>query len=496
MTEEEYIKSKHRKKKSKKIFGIITLEILTLLILFGSYRIFIHINPKDQDNSNASDENSLTEDEDTEVGDDTEVGEEIEVGEEPVVQEEDLSPEELEVIAEQNRLKKEIEERQNLIVQADRLALGYDYDGAIELIKNYKGSDGKYQVYPMLVAAIERLNAEKDTLVLYGGTYDSITMINHIFFHTLIADNSKAFDEDAMAKGYNMYMTTVLEFEKIIQKMYDDGYVLVRMSDITEKKTQDDGTTKYVESKIYLREGKKPFVLSEDDVSYYEYMNDDGFASRIVIGEDGRPTCEMIKEDGTTITGSFDIVPILDNFVELHPDFSYQGAKGLLALTGYEGILGYRTNNPDSPTYKEDREAVTKVADALKADGWEFGSHSWGHKNMQIESIDLLKRDTNRWLKEVEPLIGPTDIYVFPFGVDIETTLGTYNSDKYKFLKESGFNIFLGVYKEPWMHIKKDYVRMTRRSIDGQAMMQFPDRTTDLFQVEDILDTERPDRNW
>jgi len=291
-------------------------------------------------------------------------------------------------------------------------------------------------------------------------------------------------------------MTTTLEFEKIIQKMYDDGYVLVRMSDIAKKKTLEDGTTKYIEGEIYLRKGKKPFVLSEDDVSYYEYMNDDGFASRIVIGKDGKPTCEMIIEDGTTITGSFDIVPILDNFVEQHPDFSYQGAKGLLALTGYEGILGYRTNDTDSPTYKEDREAVTKVAEVLKDEGWEFGSHSWGHKNMQIESIDLLKRDTKRWFKEVESLIGPTDIYVFPFGVDIETTLGTYSSDKYEFLKESGFNIFLGVYKEPWMHIKKDYVRMTRRPIDGQAMMEFQDRITDLFQVEDVLDTERPARNW
>lgn len=38
------------------------------------------------------------------------------------------------------------------------------------------------------------------------------------------------------------------------------------------------------------------------------------------------------------------MVPLIDRFVEKHPDFSYRGAKGILALTGYNGILGYRTD--------------------------------------------------------------------------------------------------------------------------------------------------------
>lgn len=38
------------------------------------------------------------------------------------------------------------------------------------------------------------------------------------------------------------------------------------------------------------------------------------------------------------------MVPLIDRFVEEHPDFSYRGAKGIVALTGYNGILGYRTD--------------------------------------------------------------------------------------------------------------------------------------------------------
>lgn len=476
---------KPKKARPARLIRLIALEIVILLALFGGYRFYVTMKADEQQGT--KDNNSPSKNEDVTEGEPEDTQEEVE---------EELTPEEEAAIKEQERLQQEIKDRQELIIQADRVALGYDYDGAIELIKGYQSVDGDYKVYPTLLEAITRLEEEKAALLPLGGSYDSVTQINHIFFHSLVADNSKAFDDDSDARGYNMYMATVPEFEKIIQKMYEDGYVLVNISDLTKKVTLEDGSTEYQEGDINLREGKKPFVISVDDVSYYEYMDQDGFASRIVLDEEGKPTCEMLLEDGTAVNGLYDVVPILDAFVKEHPDFSYQGAKGLLALTGYEGILGYRTNDESSDTYEEDVEAVKKVAEALKADGWEFGSHSWGHKNLGEIDLGFLKRDTNRWLKEVAPLIGGSDVLVFPFGVDFETTIGTYSSDKYHFLKESGFNVFLGVYSKPWMHIKKDYVRMTRRPIDGQAMMEFPERLMDLFSPEDILDPERPARNW
>ena len=53
---------------------------------------------------------------------------------------------------------------------------------------------------------------------------------------------------------------------------------------------------------------------------------------------------EYIEDDGTVSVGDYDVVPLIDRFVEEHPDFSYRGAKGIVALTGYNGILGYRTD--------------------------------------------------------------------------------------------------------------------------------------------------------
>lgn len=386
--------------------------------------------------------------------------------------------------------------RSELVNQAKRFALGYDYERALKLIESYGDEKDDFKQYKELLEEYNNLEKEKASLELYGGEYKSITEINHIFFHSLIADNAKAFDGDAKTRGYNMYMTTISEFNKMMDKMYQDGYVLVKMSDLVQQKTLEDGTTKYIENPIYLRKGKKPFVLSQDDVNYYKYMDNDGFAKRIVIGKDKKPTCEMLMEDGSYKNGPFDIVPILDAFVEEHPDFSYKGAKGLLALTGYEGVLGYRTNNTASPTYEKDKEEVKKVVKVLKSDGWEFASHTWGHKDMYKISYEHLKRDTNRWLSEVGSLIGPTDILVFPYGIDIEKTIGNYRSNKYQFLKKSGFNYYIGVNSKPWMQIRKNYIRMERRPLDGQAMLQFPERLKDLFDVSDIMDRDRPQRNW
>ena len=128
--------------------------------------------------------------------------------------------------------------------------------------------------------------------------------------------------------------------------MYDNGYVLISLKDLATVTTDADGTVHFENSSpVMLPPGKKAFVLSLDDTCYYHsYKCNHGIASRIVMGEDGKPTCEYIQDDGTVVTGDYDCVPLLDKFIEEHPDAAYKGAKRTIALTGYNGILGYRTD--------------------------------------------------------------------------------------------------------------------------------------------------------
>lgn len=308
---------------------------------------------------------------------------------------------------------------EGVIAQAKLLADGYDYDGAINLL-----SSSTYASDESVTAAIDEYNATKETLVRADPR-----KVTHVFFHTLIMDTSKAFDGDSREKGYNQVMTTKDEFMKILQSMYERGFVLVRLHDVAYEVTAEDGSRHFQEGDIMLPEGKKPFVMSQDDVCYYEYMDGDGFASRMIIGEDGKPTNEMKMDDGSVSVGSYDLVPLLDDFIKEHPDFSYRGAKACIAFTGYNGILGYRTDSayntdeykaehPDF-NFEEERANAAKVVQCLRDDGFEIASHSWGHRNMGTISMDKFREDTDKWANEVETLTGPCDIILFPFGSDI-----------------------------------------------------------------------------
>ena len=73
-------------------------------------------------------------------------------------------------------------------------------------------------------------------------------------------------------------------------------------------------------------------------------MDGDGYASRLVLDENGDVKTEYIEDYGSVSVGDYYMVPLLDAFINEHPDFSYHGRKGMLAMTGYDGVLGYRTD--------------------------------------------------------------------------------------------------------------------------------------------------------
>jgi len=388
---------------------------------------------------------------------------------------------------------------QELIAQADLLAAGYDYDGAIELLH----SNADYNTTPEVTNAIAGYESTKETLVKAD-----IHKITHVFFHSLIVDNSKAFDGDPDTPGFNQVMTTTREFEKILQTMYDKDYVLVRLHDMAYETTDENGKTVMKPGTIMLPEGKIPFVMSQDDLCYYQYMDGDGFASRMIIGEDGKPTCEMKMDDGSVSVGSYDLVPILEDFITEHPDFSYKGARAVLAFTGYEGILGYRTADSyaDSATYEQDRQQAAAVAACLREHGWELASHSWGHLNMSLPehggvSTERFRSDVDKWAAQVESLIGPTDIILFPFGSDVNDWRAySSDNDRYMYLKAAGFRYYCNVdSSQYWIQLGEDYLRQGRRNLDGYRMWKditakdsSKRKLEDLFRAEDIFDSDRP----
>ena len=394
------------------------------------------------------------------------------------------------------------EDASALEAEANRLALQYDYDGAIELLRSQPGFD-RNERFKNLAATYE---STKQSCVPYP-----IDQVTHIFFHTLVADDAKAFDGDAYEAGYNQVMTTISEFNSIISQMYNRGFVMVSLHDMVN--VAEDGSVTAKE--IRLPAGKTPFVLSQDDCSYYHYMDGDGFAEKLIVAEDGTVRNTYIEDDGSVSVGDYDVVPLIDRFVEQHPDFSYHGHKGIIALTGYEGVLGYRTDevyktrqadrvtdfqriffesHPDFDFDEEVRQA-TAVADAMKAEGWEFASHTWGHINPRSISVEAVQTDTDRWLNWVGPVVGKTEVLIFAFGADIgDWQPYTFDNPYFALYKNSGFSIFCNVDSsvKAWVQLGSNYLRQGRRNLDGYRMYYSPELISDLFDVETAWDENRP----
>ncbi len=351
-----------------------------------------------------------------------------------------------------------------MLEEAKTLALGYYYEEAISLLTAVPEEFAEDSEVTKLLASY---TAILDSFVPYEEP------VRHIFFHSLIVDTALAFDGDSMENGYNYWMTTVDEFKAMLEELYQNNFVLIDIHDIAGP---------------MLPPGKKPLVLSVDDVNYYEYMEEDGFARKLLIDENGDVKNLYIDEEGNELIGDYDVVPILDAFVKEHPDFSYRGSKGILALTGYEGALGYDTHAPESPTYEQDLIDAKATADRLKETGWQFAVHGWGHRHTKKISYDSLVQDTTRWKAEVGSLVGETDIYIYPYGEEVD-----YPSEKLTYLQDEGFKYFCGVWSKAFVEVKDTYIRQSRANLDGFSMITRPKSMADMIDVEKILDKSRPE---
>lgn len=259
--------------------------------------------------------------------------------------------------------------------------------------------------------------------------------VEHIFFHPLIAYPELAFDNDSLSKGYDDWFTTVNEFNKILNSLYKNNYILIDIRSLFEERLQN-GQKVVVRKPLLLPKNKKPLIISIDDLNYYNYMINNGNVHKLVLDSQGNVAAYSVTPNGQKlISRQNEIIPILDDFVKQYSDFSFGGAKGIIALTGYQGILGYRTNDKKSPTYESDKTQVLRVVSRLKETGWVFASHGYGHLDDNKVSYNRFVQDTLRWKSEVEPLTGATPIYIYPFGSRVAT-----GSPKYQYLLKSGFN--------------------------------------------------------
>ncbi|MDO4633746.1 MAG: hypothetical protein Q4B01_07810 [Eubacteriales bacterium] len=352
--------------------------------------------------------------------------------------------------------------------KAARLAASYDYSGALDELALV---NEEYQDDERVISAKIEYQRLQGLLVNYRGS------IPHLSFKSLVVDPELAYDNDDYGYYFNYWNLTTTEFERILESLYEKNYILIDVNEITVEVQNEDGTTSFALNKPTLPEGKKPLILSFVEANYYSYYDNNGFSTKMVLDENGKVKNEYTDENGTTQVGDYDLVPILDSFIEKHPDFSLRGAKGIVTLTGYAGAFGYGVETGAG--------TIKSIAEALKADGWLIACQGYNNSSFASElDYDQMVEDVETWENKIGSLVGSTNLMFYPYGEDL-----TPEYPKHSWLLEKGYQYFFSIWSTAeWIEVTPNYVRQSRRAIDGYDLYLYKEDMEDFFDADKILE--------
>ncbi|MCQ2503684.1 MAG: hypothetical protein MJ103_00415 [Saccharofermentans sp.] len=320
----------------------------------------------------------------------------------------------------------------------------------------------------------------------YRGTVEVLCV------RTLIADiSSPGSDTD--------YMLTSSEFRRMLEQLYANDYVLV------DAETMADLSEESFITEVYLTvpEGKKPVVLVLDTFDYTASNYIYGCCERLVINDQGQVCGEYMDSNGQTIVSrEAEAIGVLDAFIEEHPDFSFDGAKGVISLCGYESCFGYVISEDEiddrnnalaaagrpSVQFSEsdiesNRATVSEIVNVLLDTGWKFASSTYGQLNAYESDMDTIVADTEKWLDQIGSLTGPVHMIVYPGGNYIYGT-----DERAEYLKENGFRIFFGMGSNPYYIYGSNYLYYDRTMISDSSLRN--QDLSRLFDVSLVLDPE------
>lgn len=391
------------------------------------------------------------------------------------------------------------QEEQELLKQAEEKAAQFDYPAAMEILNGYSAG---LSSSTLLTGRYNEYSAAQASLV----PYEDISKIPNLAVQMLIADLPRALANPDYGARFNRNYITTTEFSNMLQQLYDNGYMLISPYDLAAETQGPDGKTTLAPAAVYLPADKKPIILTQLGCNYFTYIVDSdgdglpdkdgsGMPYRLALDEKGNLVSQMVDAAGNELAGSYDFVTILNDFVAAHPDFSYRGARGVLAVTGYDGLFGYRTDPETAEKisqqfYDAQLAEVKPVIEKLRADGFDIACMSYDYVNYASLSAGDIGRDLERWNQEVLPLLGPVDMMVLPYedlsGRDL------YAGERYEAVASAGFRFFMAKSgTEPWGQLTEHYARISFLPVTGGELHGAPEIYADYFRAADVLDPQR-----
>lgn len=331
------------------------------------------------------------------------------------------------------------------------------------------------------------LTATRNTspVVTYYGSVEVICI------RQLIVEPSVAFGNKYVSSTDDLYLTTT-EFQAILEQLYSENYVLVDAEALV-----DISNDEYlVEQNLKVPEGKKPLIIVVENLDYSVKNVSLGACVKLVLNDQGQVCGQYVNAAGDeVIQRSAESIGILDTFVENHPDFSYNGAKGVISICGYESCFGYVVSEDQVEDHnfalnaigkpgenitdieiEANKNTVSQIASNLSDNGWKFATSTYGNIDASSASMEDIQNDFDKWETQIGTLLGPVHMIVYPNGNYIKGT-----DERAEYLKAKGYRIFFGIGPNPYYTYGLNYLYYDRTLINGNSM-----RNTDLSRLFDV----------
>lgn len=312
---------------------------------------------------------------------------------------------------------------------------------------------------------------------------------------------------DRVSSDSGLYLTSE-QFNRMLEELYYNDYVLVDIETMADQSEPNF----IVEVDLTVPEGKKPVIIVLDTLDYSVLNYSAGNCNRLVMNEQGQICGEYTDSQGQTVVSRYaEAIGVLDSFVESHPEFSFNGARGVISICGYESFFGYVISNEEAesrqeamealgrttPTFSEgelnsNRETVRNIAFYLQDHGWRFASSTYGNINAYQSDMETIVSDTTSWMNQIEPLIGDVHVIVYPGGNYIYGT-----DERAEYLKNNGFRIFVGMGTQPYHIYGSNYLYYDRMMVSPTSLGNTD--FTEVFDASYVLNgpmaTEIPDED-
>ncbi len=326
--------------------------------------------------------------------------------------------------------------------------------------------------------------------------------IEAISVKPIIADSERAFDNDVFADRANEDLLTAAEFRLLLEALYENDYVLINGNEIVDEAGNFQ--------RVLIPSGKKPLLIFLDDFYFTPQRVESGICSRLDLDEESNVLGVIQDRQGIeNLQSNSTAIDILEDYLQEYPDFTFNGAKAVIVLSGADGLLGYPLNSEhlvrmrdqaqsiglsfylDSVNdFEANREKLREIFASLEYKQWVFASQSYNRISVPDQSLSSLSWDTEHMQEEIAEFITDLRIYAFPFGNHVEA-----NPLLSSYLANSGFVLQSGS-GTPYAYTiqKQGYVYIDRQQITADKLRNPQANSLNNFVSgrQIITDNKRP----